>query len=205
MWKHLFYILSITCYNLIRGDDMKKKYYIYEININILNIISILLLVLMSLLSFILNKTLLIKSFIINDYFIFILGFVCYLIIHEILHSISYVTHGAKFKNIIYGMALEKGVLYCLCKENINKKNILISLMYPLFFIGILTYIVSLIFVIQAEQHSWLWFLQKNKIYQNDFFLCKNLKIYLLFLCQVWMYFDFWIILNENFHIYYKY
>lgn len=125
---------------------MKKKYYIYEMNINILNIISILLLVLMSLLSFILNKTLLIKSFIINDYFIFILGFVCYLIIHEILHSISYITHGAKFKNIIYGMALEKGVLYCLCKENINKKNILISLMYPLFFIGILTYIVSLIY-----------------------------------------------------------
>ena len=125
---------------------MKKKYYVYEMNINILNIISIIILVFMTLLSFLINKTLLIKSFVINDYFIFIMGFVCYLIFHEILHSIAYIIHGANFKNITYGMALEKGVFYCLCKQNINKKNILISLMYPLFFIGIVTYIISLIY-----------------------------------------------------------
>ena len=124
---------------------MKKKYYIYEMDINVLNIISIIILIVMLLISYFLNKTLLIKSFIINDYFVFIMGFICYFIFHEVLHSIAYVIHGAKFKNVTYGMALEKGVFYCLCKQNITKKNILISLMYPLFFIGIVTYIVSLI------------------------------------------------------------
>ena len=115
-------------------------------DINILNIISIGILVATVLLSFLLTKTILIKSFIINDYFIFILAFICYLILHEILHSIAYVIHGANFKNVTYGMALEKGVFYCLCKQNITKKNILISLMYPLFFIGIVTYIISIIY-----------------------------------------------------------
>lgn len=68
-----------------------------------------------------------------------------WLILHELLHSLAYVIHGAKFKNITYGMCLEKSILYCLCKQNISKKNILCSLLYPFFMIGIGTYILGIL------------------------------------------------------------
>lgn len=69
-----------------------------------------------------------------------------YFILHEIIHSLSYVVNGADFKNITYGCHLEKSILCCLCKQNITKKNILISLLAPLIIIGILTLAISLIF-----------------------------------------------------------
>ena len=69
-----------------------------------------------------------------------------YLILHELLHSLAYVLNGAKFKNITYGAHLEKGILCCSCKQLITKKNILWSLMYPFLFIGIVTFIIGLIF-----------------------------------------------------------
>lgn len=68
-----------------------------------------------------------------------------WLILHELLHSFSYVIHGANFKNITYGMSLEKSILYCLCKQNITKKNILCSLLSPLIWIGIVTYILGIL------------------------------------------------------------
>ena len=68
-----------------------------------------------------------------------------YLCFHEVLHSIGYMLHGAKFKNITYGAHIEKGVLCCLCKQNVSKKCILISLLYPFVFIGIITYIIGMI------------------------------------------------------------
>ncbi len=68
-----------------------------------------------------------------------------YLILHEILHATSYTIHGANFKNITFGGHIEKGVLCCLCKQNITKKNILISLLYPFFFIGVVTLVIGII------------------------------------------------------------
>lgn len=68
-----------------------------------------------------------------------------YLLLHEGLHALSYVIHGADFKNITFGGHMEKGVLCCLCKQNITKKNILFSLVYPLFFIGIVTLIIGVL------------------------------------------------------------
>ena len=69
-----------------------------------------------------------------------------YLFLHEILHSLAYVIYGGKYNKITYGIALELGVLYCLCKQNISKNNILHSLMYPFVIIGIITYIISIIY-----------------------------------------------------------
>ncbi len=68
-----------------------------------------------------------------------------YLITHELFHCLSYVIHGANYKNITFGGHMEKGVLCCLCKQNITKKNILISLLYPFFFLGIITLIIGLL------------------------------------------------------------
>jgi len=74
--------------------------------------------------------------------FILIFG---YMILHELLHSLAYYIYGAKYKNIIYGIQLEKGIFYCLCKQNIRRKNILNALFFPLFYIGMMTFILSFI------------------------------------------------------------
>jgi hypothetical protein len=66
--------------------------------------------------------------------------------LHEILHALGYLLYGANFKKITFGMELEKGVFYCLCKEDISRKNILNSVLFPLFYIGILTLIIGIIF-----------------------------------------------------------
>lgn len=69
-----------------------------------------------------------------------------WLMLHELLHGFSYMIHGAKWRNITYGICLEKSILYCLCKQNISKKNILWSLFFPFFWIGIVTYILGILF-----------------------------------------------------------
>lgn len=125
---------------------MSKKYYIYKMNTKILNVYSIILFIIMILFTVFLDRNLLIKSFWINDYLMFIFEMILYTVLHEIIHSIFYVLNGAKFKNIYFGASLEKGILYCLCAQNISKKNILISLISPLILIGIITYIVSIIY-----------------------------------------------------------
>ena len=129
--------------------NSKKKYYIFSLDMMFLNIFSFLLLFLVIGLTILIDKEFLIDSVIYTfamerlfKTFILVIG---YLMLHEILHSIGYYLYGAKYKNIVYGIELEKGIFYCLCKENINKKNIMNSLMFPLFYIGIVTYILSFI------------------------------------------------------------
>jgi len=130
----------------MKGKD-NKNYYIFKMNLTILNVFSIILLIV------VLGIGLLIYKNFYKDFMdssinmgIFLILFVLYMVFHEILHSFSYVIHGAKFKNITYGVHLEKSILCCLCKQDITKKNILLSLIYPLFFIGIVTFIISAIF-----------------------------------------------------------
>ena len=125
---------------------MKKKYYVYKMNLTCLNVFSILLFVLICSLTFFINNDLMGDAFILDNVFIFILLFLLYTIGHELLHCLSYVINGASFQNITFGCALEKGVLYCLCKQNITKSNILISLICPFLVLGVFTYVVSFIF-----------------------------------------------------------
>ena len=125
-----------------------KKYYIFEMNTIILNIGSIVLLVLLGYITSLIDKDTFLNSIELFDekFPIFMLSLLGYLVLHELLHSLAYVIYGGKYNKITYGVALEKGIFYCLCKQNISKKNILHSLMFPLFFIGIVTYVISLIF-----------------------------------------------------------
>ena len=120
----------------------KKKYYVYELDLLLLNILSIVFIIIVGFITIKLRGVIVLKA-IFSPYLLPCL--VGYLILHELLHSLGYVVHGAKFKYIYYGAAFEKGVLYCLCKQNITKKNIMFSLMYPLFFIGIVTYVIGLL------------------------------------------------------------
>lgn len=125
--------------------EENKKYYLYELKMFELNVVSIIIFAIIVLLTTLLVKCNIIS---INEdcYEIVLLLYIPYLILHEILHALSYTIHGADFKNITFGIHLEKGVLCCLCKQNISRKNILISLIYPFFFIGVLTYIIGIIF-----------------------------------------------------------
>ena len=120
----------------------KKKYYVFELDVLLLNILSIVFFIIVGLITYMIYGVGIIEAVFSMYLLPTLLG---YLILHELLHSLAYVIHGAKFKNIYYGAALEKGVLYCLCKQNITKKNIMFSLMYPLFFIGIVTYVIALL------------------------------------------------------------
>lgn len=145
-------------------EKSNKKEYILEYDLVYVNILSIIVAGIMIGLTVFLCKLFpkvgdtLIN--VINDdhimitYAVFFVVMILWMVLHEIIHSIGYQVMGAKKENIVFGAALEKGVFYCKCKEYINKKCIMVSLLSPLVIIGILTYILG--FIINS---SWLIFL----------------------------------------------
>lgn len=125
----------------------KKEYYIFKMDIAYLNVISIILLFgLLIFNQYVVRYNLFYKILEMENLFELVFLYFIYTIIHELLHALSYVLNGAKFKKVIFGIMLEKGILYCLCKQNISIKNILCSLLTPFFVIGIFTYIVGVYF-----------------------------------------------------------
>ena len=128
--------------------EEKKKYYLYEMDVTILSIISIILLCFIFGITYIINKDVIFGSLkiLVDKVELFLLLYFAYMTLHELLHSAAYVIYGGKFNKIVYGIALEIGVAYCLCKQNISKNNILHSLLYPFIFIGLITYFIALIF-----------------------------------------------------------
>ena len=125
--------------------SVRSSYYLFQMNTYLLNGLSLLLIILGCLLFYLLygDKSLGVLSENLN---IVIVLYLPYLILHELLHSLGYVIYGADFNNITYGAHLEKGILCCLCKQNIDKRNILHSLLYPFILIGILTLVIGIIF-----------------------------------------------------------
>lgn len=128
----------------------KKKYYIFTLDMKFLNIFSFIILFFIVGLTFVIDKNFFINAvnytFAIDRLLLTFIFIFLYLALHELLHSIGYYLYGAKYKNIVYGIELEKGIFYCLCKQNVSKKNIMNSLMFPLFYIGIVTYVLGLCF-----------------------------------------------------------
>lgn len=119
-------------------------YYTYTLNMTILNILSIILFIFVGGLIYLIERydnysiTLPISTF-------FILMF-AWLIIHELLHGLAFALFKeVKKENITFGMFLEKGIFYCMCKQNIGKKIILTSLLFPLTIIGVITLIIGMI------------------------------------------------------------
>ena len=125
----------------------KKRYYIFSLDLKLLNIFSFLILFLMIGLTILIDKEFLINSinytFMLDKLLIMFILVIGYFMMHEVLHSLGYYIYGAKYDKVVYGIELEKGIFYCLCKDNVRRKNIMNSLMFPLFYIGILTYIIS--------------------------------------------------------------
>lgn len=118
----------------------KKKYYLFQLKTTELNVVSIILIALMYLITIALEIPFDLGK---REFAITFAFMIPYFLLHEILHSVSYVLNGAEFKKVTYGAHLEKGVLCCLCKQNITRRNILCSLLFPFIFIGVVTYIIG--------------------------------------------------------------
>ena len=129
---------------------MKKEYYIFKIKLRSLNILANVSFIVLFGIIYLIFPNIIIKFFQyfnnIKFYILFLPITMLYMVFHEILHMIGYLLYGADFRKITFGMELEKGVFYCLCKQDISRKNILNSVLFPLFYIGMLTLIISIIF-----------------------------------------------------------
>ena len=121
----------------------KEKYYTYKLDLNILNVLALILFVAVSLIVLLIEHNDNYQITYSLNLFIYIFF---WLILHELLHGIGFaISKDVDIKNITFGIALEKGVFYCMCKQNISKKVILTSLLFPLTIIGIITLIIGLI------------------------------------------------------------
>lgn len=121
-----------------------KTYYTYTLNMTILNALAIILFIIVGGIVYLIefNDNYTIKLSI--DSF-FLLMFI-WLIIHELLHGIGFlIFKEVNIKNITLGMALEKGVFYCMCKKNIGKRIILTSLLFPITIIGFISLIIGIV------------------------------------------------------------
>lgn len=115
------------------------KYYRYSMNMKVLNIFSLVLFIPFYILICVLGYS----SYI--DFKCLIIYFL-WMILHEFLHGIGFSFSNVSHRSIVYGANLEKGFFYCMCKDNISKIGIMISLMFPFFFIGVLTLVFGFIF-----------------------------------------------------------
>ena len=123
----------------------KLNYYTYNLDMKILNILAIILFIIIIFLMIILK----IDFSGITKYNMgfLIITLIIWLIFHEILHGIGFsLFKSVNKKNIVFGMSLEKGVFYCMCKEKISRKIIFTSLLFPVTIIGIITLIVGILF-----------------------------------------------------------
>ena len=129
---------------------MNKEYYIFKIKLKALNILANASFIVLFGIIYLIFPNIIINFFEYFDNIKFCILFLpitmLYMALHEILHMVGYLLYGASFKKITFGMELEKGVFYCLCKQDISRKNILHSVLFPLFYIGVLTLIIGIIF-----------------------------------------------------------
>lgn len=122
-----------------------QKYYTYQLDMKVLNFLAILLFVIVGGIVYFIERN---DPYSIHYSFstLFIMLFF-WLILHELLHALGFLLfREVDKKNITFGMFLERGVFYCMCKQKIGKKVILTSLVFPVLVIGVITLIIGMIF-----------------------------------------------------------
>lgn len=129
---------------------MEKEYYIFRINLKKLNIIANIIFILLfaALLLFFTNIIIGFYKYSENLSFCLLILpiMILYFGLHEIFHAFGYLLYGANLKKLTFGMELEKGIFYCLCKQDVSRKTILHSVLFPLFYLGVVTLIIGIIF-----------------------------------------------------------
>lgn len=123
-------------------NTTSKKTYVYKMNLLPANILCILIFIICLIIPVIFK----INVFQYNNYFIVFLFIILYLMLHELFHGFGYLIGGTKRKYITYGIELEKGIFYAMAYSKLTKKNILISLLMPFIVIGVITYVIGIIF-----------------------------------------------------------
>lgn len=93
-----------------------------------------------------------------------------YFALHEICHGIGYALYTKNKKNIKFGAILEKGVFYAMCQEEISKKGIIVSLIFPIIILTIIPLPFALYF-----KNSLVFFLAITNLIGaiGDIFLIK--------------------------------
>jgi len=77
----------------------------------------------------------------------FVVAIAFWFVLHEIIHGLSYrMSSGIGNQDIVFGAKLEKGVLFCVCKKPISKKDTIRSLLTPLVILGFATLILGVAF-----------------------------------------------------------
>lgn len=118
------------------------KYYKFNFDPIILNVLALPVLAI-----FLLIPLLVLDNFTLFDnYSLEIAIMMIWMILHELIHGLGFViSKNVTTRDITYGMYIEKGIFYCMCKKEITKKDIIRSLLMPLVLIGIVTLILGLI------------------------------------------------------------
>lgn len=158
---------------MARGKSKKAKKYLFEYNLLFINILSFIILIAVMLLTYFIELN--ISEGFLENYGLFLLNnadsssldykiiammvliiiaMAFWLVLHEIIHGVFYRLSGAKKDAISYGVVLEKGILYCKCSDYVTKSNVLISVVAPFLLIGVVTYIIGMVFNL-----GWLVFL----------------------------------------------
>lgn len=119
-----------------------KKAYTYKMKLVPANILGVIIFVILIVLTYFLNINIMVDG----NFFIILLVMILYLMLHEVMHGLGYFLGGTKLRNIAYGIKLEQGILYCQSFQEITKKNILLSLQMPFMTIGVITYIIGVIY-----------------------------------------------------------
>ena len=117
-----------------------KKYYKFELNMMVANVLALVLMMGVFLL-YVFYK----KEISIGFSGLYLLVMLFYFLLHEIFHGIGYSFFVKNRKSIKYGCILEKGVFYAMCQEKISKKGILVSLLFPLIFLTVIVGLIGLI------------------------------------------------------------
>lgn len=120
-----------------------KKAYTYKLNLIPANVLSVVIFIILMIFTLSIVDDL---YFNMNSFALLMIIMFLYLMLHELFHGIGYIIGGVKPKNTRYGICLEKGILYAMAMQEITKKNVLISLQMPFTFLGVITYIIGIIF-----------------------------------------------------------
>ena len=126
-------------------SSTSKKSYVYKMNLVSANVLCILVFILFAAIAVLLK----INIFQFDNWFLMFVLIILYLMLHEFLHGVGYFLGGTKRKYITYGIELEKGIFYAMAYSKLTKKNILISLQMPFMVIGVITFIIGVIFNIK--------------------------------------------------------
>ena len=121
---------------------MKEKYYKYELDIKKMNILVLIAMIPIGIIMAVFSNFF---SHTFDKFYMVFAGLMFVFVLHEVFHGIGYALFAKDKKKIKFGIALDKGVLYAMCQDEINKTGIIVSLIFPIIFLTIITGIIGVL------------------------------------------------------------